>query len=42
QLRADEGGLWITFSQPMKAVAPGQFAAWYRGDDLVGSGVITN
>lgn len=42
QLKADEGGLWITFSRPMKAVAPGQFAAWYSGDDLIGSGVITN
>jgi tRNA U34 2-thiouridine synthase MnmA/TrmU len=26
----------------MKAVAPGQFAAWYDGGDLVGSGVIFN
>ena len=40
QLRAEDGGLWIAFSKPMKAVAPGQFAAWYEGDDLVGSGVI--
>jgi tRNA-specific 2-thiouridylase len=42
RLRADEGGLWVEFSKPMKAVAPGQFAAWYDGDDLVGSGVIKN
>lgn len=40
RLRAEEDGLWIEFSKPMKAVAPGQFAAWYEGDDLVGSGVI--
>lgn len=42
RLRVDEGGLWVEFSKPMKAVAPGQFAAWYDGDDLVGSGVIKN
>ena len=40
RLRAEDGGLWIAFSKPMKAVAPGQFAAWYEGDDLIGSGVI--
>jgi tRNA U34 2-thiouridine synthase MnmA/TrmU len=26
----------------MKSVAPGQFAAWYDGDELIGSGVINN
>jgi len=41
-LRAAEGGTWIEFSQPMKSVAPGQFAAWYNGDELIGSGVINN
>lgn len=40
ELCRSEGGLWIEFRKPMKAVAPGQFAAWYDGGDLVGSGVI--
>ena len=42
ELWRSEGGLWIEFRKPMKAVAPGQFAAWYDGGDLVGSGVIFN
>jgi len=41
-LGAAEGGTWIEFSQPMKSVAPGQFASWYDGDELIGSGVINN
>ena len=40
ELWRSESGLWIEFRKPMKAVAPGQFAAWYDGGDLVGSGVI--
>ncbi|PCJ65978.1 MAG: tRNA 2-thiouridine(34) synthase MnmA [Bacteroidetes bacterium] len=34
-------GLEIAFDSPKKAVAKGQFAAWYNGDVLVGSGVIS-
>lgn len=34
-----EGG-YITFDEPQRGVTAGQFAAWYRGDDLIGSGVI--
>jgi len=34
-------GLEIKFDSPQKAVAKGQFAAWYAGDSLVGSGVIS-
>ncbi len=33
-------GLYILFDELVKAVAPGQFAAWYDGEELVGSGVI--
>ena len=33
-------GLYILFDQPQRGIAPGQFAAWYDGDELVGSGVI--
>ncbi|MFT5817081.1 MAG: tRNA-specific 2-thiouridylase [Bacteroidia bacterium] len=35
-----ESGLEIKFDSNQKAVAKGQFAAWYAGDVLVGSGVI--
>lgn len=33
-------GIRILFSQPQRAVVPGQFAAWYAGDEVLGSGVI--
>ena len=39
-LRKTEIGLEIHFKQPQKAIAAGQFAAWYDGDELIGSGVI--
>lgn len=35
-----EEGLYIIFDQPQKAIASGQFAAWYQNDELIGSGVI--
>lgn len=35
-----EDGLYIEFEKRQKAVAPGQFAAWYLEDELIGSGVI--
>ena len=34
-----EGG-WLVFDEPQRGVAPGQFAAWYEGDELTGSGTI--
>lgn len=33
-------GLYIVFDEPQRGIAAGQFAAWYDGDELVGSGVI--
>lgn len=33
-------GLYIIFDKPMKSVTPGQFAAWYDGEELIGSGTI--
>lgn len=33
-------GLYIIFDRPQKSITPGQFAAWYHNDELVGSGVI--
>ena len=34
------GNVFILFSKKQKGITPGQFAAWYQGDELVGSGVI--
>lgn len=34
------GPLRVQFAQPRKAVAPGQYLALYRGDQVLGSGVI--
>ncbi|MFY7860913.1 MAG: aminomethyltransferase beta-barrel domain-containing protein [Chitinophagales bacterium] len=36
-----KNSLYIIFDQPMKGIASGQFAAWYLGDELIGSGVIS-
>ena len=33
-------GVYILFDEPQRGITPGQFAAWYDGDELVGSGVI--
>ena len=35
-----ESGLYILFDTPQRGITPGQFAAWYIGDDLLGSGTI--
>ena len=35
-----ETGGFLVFDEPQRGIAPGQFAAWYDGDELVGSGVI--
>ena len=32
--------MYIVFSKLQRSIAPGQFAAWYDGDELIGSGVI--
>lgn len=33
-------GIYIVFDRPQRGVTPGQFAAWYEGEELIGSGVI--
>lgn len=33
-------GMFIIFAQLQRGIAPGQFAAWYEGDEVIGSGVI--
>lgn len=35
-----EEGFFIEFERPQSAIAEGQFAAWYLGDECLGSGVI--
>ena len=35
-----ESGAYLLFDEPQRGITPGQFAAWYDGDELVGSGVI--
>lgn len=36
-----EKGIYIIFDQLQRGIAPGQFAAWYDGDEVIGSGVIS-
>lgn len=40
-LYKEEKGLYVIFETPQKAITPGQFAAWYEGEELIGSGVIS-
>lgn len=39
-LHQEEDGIYILFDRLMAGVSPGQFAVWYNGEELVGSGVI--
>ncbi len=41
-LHQKENGLYVIFDKPQRGITPGQFAAWYEGEELVGSGVIDN
>ena len=36
-----ESGLYIEFEEYQSAISEGQFAAWYIGEELIGSGVIS-
>jgi len=36
-----ESGLYILFDQPQRGISPGQFAVWYDGQEMLGSGVIS-
>jgi tRNA-uridine 2-sulfurtransferase len=40
RLYSREKGVYIIFDQLQRGIAPGQFAAWYDGDEVIGSGVI--
>lgn len=41
ELQYDGATLFVLFSEPQRGVAPGQFVAWYDGEELIGSGVIS-
>jgi tRNA-specific 2-thiouridylase len=36
-----ENGMYVAFDEPQSAITEGQFVAWYLGEELVGSGVIS-
>jgi tRNA-specific 2-thiouridylase len=40
-LHQRSNGLYIVFDKPQRGVTPGQFAAWYSGEECIGSGVIS-
>lgn len=40
-LHQTEAGLYIIFETPQSAITEGQFAAWYKDSELLGSGVIS-
>jgi len=35
-------GIYLLFDEPQRAVVPGQFAVWHYGDELIGSGPISD
>ena len=35
-----ESGLYFLFDEPQRGISPGQFAVWYDGQEMLGSGVI--
>ena len=41
ELHMREDAAYLLFDEPQRGVAAGQFAAWYDGDRVVGSGVIS-
>ena len=36
-----DGGLYVDFEEKQSAITEGQFVAWYQGEELLGSGVIS-
>lgn len=35
-----ENGVYILFKEPQRGITPGQFAAWYLNEEVIGSGAI--
>jgi tRNA-specific 2-thiouridylase len=40
QLILKNGRLYVLFRRAQRGITPGQFAAWYLNDELLGSGII--
>ncbi|MDX1462849.1 MAG: tRNA 2-thiouridine(34) synthase MnmA [Marinirhabdus sp.] len=40
-LHRTNSGLYVIFTNPQSAITEGQFVAWYEGEELLGSGVIS-
>jgi len=40
-LNKTNSGLYVIFENPQSAITEGQFVAWYHGEELLGSGVIS-
>lgn len=40
-LHQTEAGLYVVFDEPQASITEGQFVAWYEGEELLGSGVIS-
>lgn len=40
-LHQESEGLYVIFDEMQRGITPGQFAAWYDGKELIGSGVIS-
>ncbi len=41
KIELTEEGLYLLFEEPQRGIASGQFATWYDGDALIGSGPIS-
>jgi tRNA-specific 2-thiouridylase len=39
-LHQEPEGLYVIFNEKQQSITPGQFVAWYDGEELIGSGVI--
>lgn len=40
-LHQTEAGMYVIFDNPQASITEGQFVAWYEGEELLGSGVIS-
>lgn len=40
-LHQTEAGMYVIFDEPQASITEGQFVAWYGGEELLGSGVIS-